>query len=307
MRGQTWTPAEELLLRELVQQGKQPFEIYNLFREKGIRRTHRAVERKIQESRYRDPQTWRPQIPRSEMPRFNEPLVVTGDALVWADIHAPCHDAGWMDRTANLAIRWGIDNLIIAGDFADFNSFSVFGREAGIDANQELKTLSHLMDALSKTFCVYYFAGNHDTRPVKALKESGLDVRWIIRMFEPKDAELYVSNYFWCELISANECYQIEHPKPTSIHATVVPKKLAEKYGRHIIGAHGHTWGQSIDISGRYWAIDSGVCADPIRMGYIQQCHNTRPEVVQGAVIVRDGIPILLGKENIAFYESMKI
>lgn len=308
MPGQTWTPAEEALLQTLVQQGKQPFEIYTLFREKGIRRTQKAVVRKIAESRARDPQLWRPPIPRSEMPRFNEPMVVTGNALIWADVHAPCHDAGWMDRTANLAIKWGVDNLIIAGDFADFNSFSVFGREAGIDANQELKTLSSLMDALSKTFCVWYFAGNHDVRPIKALKnnDAGLDLSWIIRMFTPKDGELHVSNYFWCELVSADEEYQLDHPKNTSIHATIVPKKLAEKYGKHIVGAHGHTWGMTRDVSGRYWAIDSGVCADPLRMGYIQQRHSTRPEVQQGAVVVMDGIPILLGKDNISFYESLR-
>jgi hypothetical protein len=307
MSSQAWTPAEETLLLTLVQQGKTAFEIWQLFQAQGIGRTQKAVTRKIQDSKLADPQTWRPQLVRSEMPRFNEPMQVTGNALIWADVHAPCHDAGWMDRTANLAIKWGIRNLIIAGDFADFNSFSVFGREAGIDANQELETLSKLMDALSKTFCVWYFAGNHDVRPIKALKnnDAGLDLSWIIRMFTPKDGELHVSNYYWCELVSANECYQIEHPKNTSVHATIVPKKLAEKYGRHVVGAHGHAWGQSIDISGRYWAIDSGVCADPLRMGYIQQRHSTRPEVVQGAVVIMDGVPILLGKDNISFYERM--
>ena len=304
MPGQTWTPAEEALLLTLVQQGKQPFEIYTLFREKGIRRTQKAVVRKIAESRARDPQLWRPPIPRSEMPRFNEPMVVTGNVLNLNDIHCPFQDTPWIDRVVNLAIRWGITKAVIGGDLADMNAFSSYGREAGLDADMELDTLSRFMDALCQTFDVYYFAGNHDTRPLRALKDAGLSVKWLMQMFTPSE-RCHISDYYWCRLASGDSEFQIEHPKNVSVNATVVARRLAEKHHVNVIAGHGHLWGMSYDTSGRYICIDSGICADTDRMAYVALRHNTRPTMISGAVMVMDGIPILLGKDNIAFYESL--
>ena len=45
--------------------------------------------------------------------------------------------------------------------------------------------------------------------------------------------------------------------------------------------------------------------ADPERIEYYQMQHTTRPAMQQGAVIVRNGIPILLSPHNIAAFEAM--
>jgi len=306
MPGQTWTPAEVALLQTLVQQGKTAFECWQLFQARGIRRTQKAITRKLAECKIHDPQTWRPQLVRSEMPRFNEPLIVTGDVLNLNDIHCPFQDTPWIDRCVNLAIRWGITQVVIGGDLADMNAFSSYGREAGIDADMELDTLSRFMDALCQTFEVYYFAGNHDTRPLRALKDAGLSIKWLMQMFTPSE-HCHISDYYWCRLTSGNAEYQIEHPKNVSVNATVVARRLAEKYHVNVIAGHGHLWGMSYDTSGRYTCIDSGICADTERMAYVALRHNTRPTMISGAVIVRGGVPILLGKENIGFYEKMRI
>ena len=114
-----------------------------------------------------------------------------------------------------------------------------------------------------------------------------------------------ITDYHWFELMSGGERYYVEHPKNVSIHATIVPKKLAGKYLCHIIAGHGHTWGITRDPSDSFWCIDSGVCADPHRLAYTHKVHTTRPMEVQGAVFVLDGIPLLVAPHNIGFYERM--
>jgi hypothetical protein len=67
----------------------------------------------------------------------------------------------------------------------------------------------------------------------------------------------------------------------------------------HVIMGHNHLWGMTRDESGTFWAIESGVCADPERIPYYNEVHNTRPAMCTGAVIVRDGVPWLLSPENV--------
>ena len=221
------------------------------------------------------------------------------------DVHCPFHDAHWMDRVIGLALKRGVRQVILAGDFADFNAFSSFGRDVGIDADAELDALSALMDALIATFeRVYYIAGNHDVRPLRVLKDAGLSAPALMRLFAPRpdDKHFFTSDYHWCRLTSGGVPWQIEHPKNASVNATIVPKALAAKYGCHVIGTHGHTWGMTRDVSGRYFAVDSGICADPLRLGYTQLIHNTRPLQQQGAVIVQDGLPLLVSPQTMALY-----
>jgi len=248
---------------------------------------------------------WHAQIPTASTPRFDTPLAIEGDALIWADVHGPFHDAEWMNRTADLALRWGITNLVIAGDLADFNAFSVYGRQVGIDAETELETLAEIVDAACGSFTVWYVAGNHDVRPLRTLAHAGLSVTSIMRMFTG-DKGCHLSDYHWCDLASGGRRFRIEHPQNASVLPTRVAQALATKYRCSVIAGHGHLWGMTHDASGQDWAIDSGICADPLRIGYAQQTHNTRPAMCQGAVIVRDGVPVLLGPENIGFYEGLR-
>jgi len=288
-------------VQTLTEQGKDSAEIARRLQDRGIQRTQKAI------MRMKDRQGWHAQVPDSPLRKsISKPLHVEGDVLILPDIHAPMHDAQWINRVCDLAYKWGIKQAIIAGDLADFNAFSVFGRDAGIDADMELDSLSAVMDALCQSFEVYYFAGNHDVRPCRALKNAGLNVTWLMKMFTPSE-HCHISDWFWCELASGGVKYHVEHPKNASINAGIVPAKLASKYLCSTIGTHGHVWGMRRDVSGQYWAIDSGVCADPELLTYTTMHHSTRPVVYQGAVIVRDGVSILLGPDNMRFYESMKV
>lgn len=301
-----WQVGETALLQEYVQQGLTNDLIVRRFAEKGISRTYKSIQRKVQQERNKTPELWHAMMPAATVPRFDKPLIVEGDALILGDIHCPCHDAGFINDLIGLALRMGVDQCIVAGDLADFGAFSFFGRDKGMEADEELDALSDFVDRLIACFDrVYYFAGNHDVRPIRALKDAGLTAPTVMRMFAPRpdDKQFFTSDYHWCRLASAGQVFQIEHPKSTSVNATFVPKKLCSKYLCHVIGTHGHNWGETRDPSGRYYAIDSGICADPLRLGYTQVIHNTRPLQVQGAVIVKDGVPLLLNPDKLKIYK----
>ena len=68
------------------------------------------------------------------------------------------------------------------------------------------------------------------------------------------------------------------------------------------VTAHGHTWGLAKSDSGLHWAVDSGICADPLRLGYTQLVHNTRPAQQQGAVLIVDGLPLLVNPQTIGMF-----
>jgi len=298
-----WTPGQLAQVREWTEQGLNSLQIADKFAALGVtpRRTQKSVQR------VRERHGWHvlTTVPRARTPRFNKALKVKGPALVLADVHAPFHDAKWINQVCDLAVSWGIERCILAGDLADFNAFSSFGRDVGIDGNAELDTLADVVDALCAQFEVYYFAGNHDVRPLRTLQSTGLTVDRIMRLFIPGE-RCHISDYHWCELSCGGTTWHVEHPKNASVIPARVAQGLAVKFNRSVIAGHGHLWGITRDVSNRHWCIDSGICADPMRMGYVQQRHSTRPMMCQGAVIVTEEGPVLLSPDNIGFYQGIK-
>lgn len=300
----SWTTAETALLRALVQQGLTTEKIAARFTEEGLARTQKAIGRKIEHERGKGA-GWHALVPVADTPRYDQPIEVEGNALILADIHCPFQDARFINTAIDLAQRRGIDTVILAGDLADFNAFSAFGRDAGLDANDELDALADLVDRIADCFDrVVYFAGNHDLRPLKAVRYAGMTLTRLARMFTPPadDRHFLVSDYAWCRLHSGGELWHIEHPRNASVNATYVARRLAAKFECSVVTAHGHTWGMARSDSGRHWAVDSGICADPLRLGYTQLVHNTRPTQMRGAVLVLDGLPLLVSPETAGLY-----
>lgn len=294
-KSQPWSPSEDALCRMLVEQGKTSADIADIFADQGIQRTQRAIMVRS----YR--QGWRAHMPPSPVV-IEPPPTMEGDALLLFDIHSPCHDARFIDACIDLALKMGIKKCGIGGDLVDFNAFSFF-QKAGFDVDAEIDTTEKILSALESIFDeIVYSNGNHEDR-LSRLTGWLLPVQQAVRLFMRTDKTTF-SRAYWFTLISGGEKYYIEHPKNVSAHATVVPKALAAKYHCHVIAGHGHLWGESKDISGEYRAIDSGVCADPQRIEYYMMRHSVRPAMCQGAVIVKDGVPLLLDPEKVKVYLS---
>jgi len=300
MKGEEWTAAEEALLRAYVEQGLDDAEITTRFKNEGIARTYKAIQR------MRQRKGWHARVNPSPVARLDQPLTLFGDALLLFDIHAPYHDAGWINTVIDLALSWGIKQVGIGGDVIDLNAFSKYGRRLGVEADDEIRATEQIVTTLARTFeRIVYCGGNHEVRLARVTDQK-LALDRIMRLWvSAKNVE--ISDYHWFQLETDGGRYYIEHPKNASIHATVVPKKLCSRFHCHVIAGHGHLWGMTRDDSGKYWAIDSGICADPQRLDYYALEHNARPAMMQGAVIVKGGTPVALSPANIGFYGGVQI
>lgn len=283
-------------MQHLVQKGLDSAEIAAQFDAKGIHRTQKAIQRKRERETRNDPMGWHAMVleaPRCA-PRWDKPMHIdAARALVIFDVHAPFHDAEWINWVIGTALRFGCDTCVIGGDLVDFAAFSKWGRQERVEAEDEIRTARQIIGALARSFDrVGYGAGNHEMR-LPRVTGNLLELRDAMDMFVSAP-NVTVSDYHYSVLVSAGVEFQIEHPKNASSIPTRVPTKLAEKYHRHILAGHGHLWGQARDVSGEYWGIDVGICADPERLAYNAKAHSTRPKMNQGAALVLDGIPMLL-------------
>lgn len=297
-----WSPVEVALLQRLVRDGLNSQQIFDALNEAGVPRSQRAIIRKIQEERKKHPADWLPPVPRSQARRFSQPIRIEADriALVF-DLHVPFHDAVWLEQVVEVAVRRGHRTISIGGDLVDFSAFSFYGRQTNVEAGDEIRLTRRVLEVLTTAFeRVFYIGGNHEFRLAR-LTGGAIDLMGTLEMFCSMPG-VTVSDYCWLEVISGGERFYIEHPQNVSMHATVVAKALCSKYLTHVIAGHGHLWGMTRDASGRFWAIDAGMCADAKRLAYAAQRHSKRPEMLTGAVLIEDGIPILLCPDNISLY-----
>lgn len=113
-----WTENETQRLIDLRTSGKNWHEIAEILgRTHEACRYHYTAERGKFQPRY---------LKESPFPRYNDPLVMEGDALVIPDLEMPFHHAEFVNRCLELAQTWNITQCIVAGDVLHFDSVSSF-------------------------------------------------------------------------------------------------------------------------------------------------------------------------------------
>lgn len=287
--GKPWTDQELILLREMTEAGYTAAEIgaklkRSVYSIESARRQHGLAQRLL----------------AAESPLYPGSLRMEGDALIIADPHIPCHDREFIERLVELALRWKVKNLGIAGDLLDFETLTDLDHYADteVTVTSQIEAARRILTILGAEFdTIVYCAGNHERRLLRRLNAVDTMAE-AMRLWTPERVQY--TDYQWFTAVSGGEAYQVEHPRNSSVIPTRVAQALAAKYHRSVIAGHGHLWGMTRDVSGRYWAIDSGVVCDPERLAWGQKAHNTRPQMLQGAVILRDGLPVLLSPEHVA-------
>jgi hypothetical protein len=292
-----WSAAESALLQRLVEDGHNDADITEEFAKAGISRTYKAIQRKRQH------EGWHAKAPASRF-RLDEPVVLDSDnCLLLFDIHAPLQHAPWINRVMDLADRWGVHDLGIGGDLVDFSSICYWGRSVGIEWADEIEAGEAMLRTFKQRFKrVVYCGGNHEWRMVRKLDSSARMID-VLRMFTDSFG-VTATNRQWFTLRSKGVEFVIAHPGNYSRIPGSVASKLASKYRTNVIAGHTHLWAQTRDVSNGWWVIDGGCCLDAQRVGYLSDRMTTNPNSVLGAVIVRQGVPVLLGEHNIRFYEA---
>jgi biotin operon repressor len=157
------------------------------------------------------------------------------------------------------------------------------------NVSEELSISRKAIKSLAECFKkVDVILGNHDGRLLRQLN-SPLYPTEITRLIERQDWR--IAPYYFGYLISNGEKFIIEHPKSAAI---ITAEKLASKFQCHAIVCHSHMLQYTFDISGRFYAITTGCCADEYLFAYASQRHTNVKAHHLGATIVREGIPTLL-------------
>jgi hypothetical protein len=231
-------------------------------------------------------------VPPSPKPTYDKPETITEPALVLSDAHCPYHDADFVNQAVEIARGRGAKVCILAGDLLDMNFCSPFVPNARDLLVEELELAEAFLGALRRAFeRVVWLMGNHEFRLFRLVGSGQLPASRLQRMVINDDAVVF-SPYFYCRAVGWMVC----HPANASVIGGRVASRLATKYHCNVVAAHGHIFGIAQDESGQYIGIDSGACADPHRLEYIATRPNTRPQLVQGAVVIEPNRATLLTK-----------
>jgi hypothetical protein len=219
----------------------------------------------------------------SASPRYdNPPKIEKESVLILGDCQIPFHDAEFINQVKELAFSWGIKQCVWGGDILDLNALSIFlSRED--NAQQELDESEVYLAELASGFDrALWLMGNHEERLFRALDA------WIgadrIRKMMGLGSQVVASDYYYGLI---GEEWIVSHPKNTSVIPGRVAMWLAEKYKRNQAILHDHVCGMAPTRDGSLLGISVGMCADPKRLEYVATRQNIRPEMCQGALILR--------------------
>lgn len=302
-----WTRVQTDRLRELYAAGKTDAEISLV-----VGRNDNAVRSKIGDLRRRKELDVRRPVPPSIYPAYDKPLLWKGDALVLPDPEFPFHHAEWIDRCSDLALSWGINHLVLAGDLFHMSALSGWEPnwededqdDGSPNFSKEMKTAAVAIEHLLQSFTTAdLILGNHEGRLLTAL-DTVVSPGLLLRLI---GAELKVraAPYYYMSIWSGEEPYLIEHPRTASRAA---PSVLADKYQMHVLMAHSHKIGMQPSRSGRWQGWHIGCCVDERRLAYASQRHNAGDPHALGAAIVRNGqvYPLFEGRVDWKFLRGLK-
>ena len=149
-----WSVQESEIAMSMFEKGHTHQEIAD-----HLDRSRESVRQKIKRVRLgsdaNSNEIWR-KISESKYERYDEPLVMEGDAIVLPDIELPFHNADFFNRCLDLADSWGIKQAICSGDLLHFDSLSsweanwVGGNLAGISDKAERVLMDMAMDLPDK-------------------------------------------------------------------------------------------------------------------------------------------------------------
>lgn len=225
------------------------------------------------------------------------PLLSFGDVMITADWHIPVYNEDLVNEMITTAAHEGIENLVIAGDYFNFDSLSRFDTKDVTKLEVEWREGTSVMREVLKTFnTVYFVRGNHDFRLVRALGFSipfdeamrlvfaglgddidrmvftGLDHMWVV---PTSDAD-------------RNDWFYVCHPEAYSKIPLSTPRALIPKFNSHVVAAHAHHCAVGYGMDGYHVACEAGGLYDQTKITYLTRT-TTYPTWAPGYAWIKDG------------------
>jgi hypothetical protein len=177
-------------------------------------------------------------LPVSRYPAYQSPRLPDGDYLCMGDLHAPLHDAAFINRAILAAQDAGITRAIIGGDWLDNNALGAWPDDfrpapnvvsgetfdrlmtiangltgqarqdiidaisetsEGSDLQAEIKSVRAVLVALNDCFDeIYYIMGNHESRLIRKL-EKALGTADFAALFMGNNPKAQIVPYYHAE------------------------------------------------------------------------------------------------------------
>jgi len=323
--GKKWSEGDKIAAERMYIAGAVEYQIA-----RALGRTESAVTNMLHMMRLEGLR--RNPISISPAREWNDHLTLEGDALILPDFETPYHHAEFVNRVIDLAMSWGIGQLILAGDFVHFNNFSHWGEDfqpakisgpaedalskiisllpedkradaiAALEAahlttdqggiSAEMESVRTTVKELEGAFPHIKYIMGNHENRKLRAQEYGESPDELLRFFGADLTKWTASPYYWCNLRTENK-YLYRIEHPKGA-ARNTAQAIAIQTQEHTIMGHSHRWAMNRDPSGRLYAIQAGHVVDEMRLAYCQQRTAIRDAHCLGAVIVRDGYPFLL-------------
>jgi len=222
-------------------------------------------------------------------PKYNREIrLPLDDYLITCDYHSPYFSIEWHNRSLAVAEKFNIKKLIVIGDLLDFGFASFFYSDNKPSLDQEKDENIRLIQSLIQTFDeIYLLKGNHEDR-LGRLTDAKLQARILLELWTKESWQTKFKYSIYDKLYIGDEWLLI-HPKSYSQISGQVAKKLASKFHKNIINAHGHFLSYGYDVSGKYLAVDMGGMFDVEKIEYKCIKTTTHPEWNTGFGLIKDG------------------
>lgn len=213
--------------------------------------------------------------------------------MLYCDFHAPYHSELWINRSLVVSEKLGIRVAIIAGDLFDMNFAKHWpvdehlAEEASTDIDTEAYQVNPVIKALDYYDHNYLFRGNHENRVLR-MTEGKIQARHLFNLFGGAIWEKKFT-YSVYDKLRIGEKWLLLHPKSYRQNSASVAIRMAEKFHRHVINAHGHFIAMRYDVSGDYMGIDLGGMFDKRKVEYINKSTTTHPTWNNGFGVIKDG------------------
>jgi hypothetical protein len=224
---------------------------------------------------------------------LDKPIVLDPnvDYAITADWHIPLYDPEYANIFLEDARANGIRDLILAGDFFNFDALSAYEpkqESAGLEI--ELAEAEMVMRVLSESFDrIYFLWGNHDARLHKALGFSIQFREAMKQVFGSLGQEVMEKITFTnLDHIWIGDDWYICHPGNYTRTPLSTARTLATKYNASVITAHSHHCAVGYAIDGERVVAEIGGLFDRHKTAYLQRS-TTFPTWAQGYCFLQGG------------------
>lgn len=209
--------------------------------------------------------------------------------MISCDDHSPYFSALYENRLLMIAEFFKIKKHIKVGDLVNQDYASHWPKmeaERRGSLDDDIAHSEPLFKALDYFDEIYLVRGNHEDR-VTRITDARVQTKHILKLFGQKIHDKI--QYTPYDKVFIGEEWMAVHPKSYSQISGSVAVRLAEKFHRHVLSAHGHFVSLRYDRSGKYMGIDLGGLFSVRKIPYCNLTTTSHPAWSNGFGMLRNG------------------